>query len=142
MMYMLRDVDVNDATQFSNCGLVGPKGDWTPKKSWYYVSTLKRILAGTVYDGEMDAADPNVLIYKFKSTDKSSGVYALWAKTSENYVAHDFVLNLPQEATDATAIELTPGDSDGVERPLIVRDGGVTVDVTERPLFVRIDRTE
>src|SRR5690606_2117366 len=104
-MFMLRDVNPDDPTHFSTSGLVGPKGNWYPKKSWYYVSTLKKTLTNMVYAGEVKASDPNILIYKFKDVSGSKGAYAVWAKTTSNYTVNNFQLTLSGNPKSAKLVE-------------------------------------
>ncbi|MBC7913656.1 MAG: hypothetical protein H7Y07_05985, partial [Pyrinomonadaceae bacterium] len=80
--YMLRDVDPKSKIWYSSCGLMGPKGDWTPKKSWYYVYTMKNTLKNMKYAGEVLTNEPDLHIYKFKDTKTQQGVYAMWCGSS------------------------------------------------------------
>jgi hypothetical protein len=141
-MYMLRDEfepgHPNISIQFATSGLIGHKGDWTPKKSWYYVYTLKNTLTNMVYIGEQASSDPNVLIYKFKDVNSNKGAYVAWAKTSSGYQKQDLHINVPG-ATSATLIKMTPGDTDGVSSTLSVSGGKVSVDVSERPVFINVN---
>lgn len=139
-MYMLRDVDPNSATWYSTCGLVGPKGSWHPKKSWYYVSTLKNTLQNMVYAGEVTSADPNIIIYKFKSLTGNHGAYAVWAKTSSNYRVNDYKLKLPSSPSSASLVKMKAGDADGVRLPLVILEDSISFTVSERPVFVLVDK--
>ncbi len=139
IMFMLRDVNPEDSTQFSTCGLTAKKDDWTPKKSWYYVYTLKNTLTNMVYLGEETSADPNVLIYKFKDAVTSSGAYVLWAKTKKNYTVKNYKLKLKGAPKNATKIELEPGEINGKSSALAITNGQVSVDISERPVFVKVD---
>ncbi|MBL0740468.1 fibronectin type III domain-containing protein [Chryseolinea lacunae] len=139
MQYMLRDVNPNDATHFSTSGLVAQKNDWTPKKSWYYVYTLKNTLTGMVFLGEQATSDPNVLIYKFKSATGNNGAYVVWAKTRQNYTATGFSVSLSGSPTSATKVEMVPGDTDGVSSSLTITGGQVSINVSERPVFIKVN---
>jgi hypothetical protein len=138
-MYMLRDVDPKSGIWYSSCGLLGPKGDWTPKKSWYYVYTMKNILQDMYYDGEETAADPNVLIYKFKNRKSGQRVYAIWCKTSSNYISRNFKLSIGELKT-VEKIELIPGKTNGISAPLKTSQKSILLDVTERPTFIRLSK--
>lgn len=141
-MYMLRDVDTADATHYSTCGLVGPKGNWLPKKSWFYVSTLKNTLANMVYVGEVKSGNPNILIYKFKNVSNGNGAYAVWAKTSSNYTAYGYQLSLTGTPTSAKLVEMKPNDADGVQSNLTLSGNKVRINVSERPVFVLVDKIQ
>lgn len=135
-MYMSRDVDPNDATWFSTCGLMGPKGDFTPKKSWYYVYTLKNLLAGHRYTGAQQCADKNVLIYKFNNKKNNTETHVVWAKTSKNYIAQNIPVTLAPGAATAQIVNLLPGSTTGESQSITVKNGKVFVTVTEKPLFI------
>jgi len=139
MMYMLRDVKPDSPRWFNSCGLIGPKGVWTPKKSWYYVYTMRNTLKEMVFLGEEKSEDPNVLIYKFKSVNGSSGAYAVWAKTKSNYTVPAFKLSLEGAPGKVNLVELTEGETEGKKSPLSIKENMVTLNVTERPVFVLVD---
>ncbi|WP_257656782.1 hypothetical protein [Parapedobacter lycopersici] len=140
-MYMLRDVDPNNPQWFSTSGLVTQKGEWTPKKSWYYVYTMKNTLTNMQFAGEVKANDDNILIYKFKDTSSDRGVYAIWAKTSRGYTATNYVLPI-KGAKTAQAIEPTPNSTDGKHTTLAVANETVQINVSEKPLFISVDFIE
>lgn len=139
-MFMLRDVDPASATHYSTSGLVGPKGNWYPKTSWYYVSTMKNTLANMVFVGEANSGNPNVLIYKFKNLTTGNGAYAIWTKTSSNYCVNDYQLSLSGSPASAKLVEMKPGDADGVQSSLTISGNKVTVDVSERPAFILVNK--
>lgn len=134
-LYMSRDVNPNDATWFATCGIMGQKGDFTPKKSWYYVYTLKNILMNKRYAGQMQSPDPNILIYKFQNIANKDITYAVWAKTSKNYTVENFSLSVPS-SKQITQINLTPGSTTGQTSILTVRNGQVNIHVSEKPVFI------
>ena len=138
-MFMLRDVNSKDTTWFATCGLVGPKGDWKPKKSWYYVYTLKNTLKNMVYIGEEISDDPNILIYKFKNVRRKNGAYVVWSKTKENYEVKDYKLVLKGNPGSVKKIEMNIGNIQGKISDLTVKQGKVSFDVSERPLFITVD---
>ncbi|MDB5120324.1 MAG: hypothetical protein JWN56_1542 [Sphingobacteriales bacterium] len=137
-MYMFRDVDGASANWFASCGLVGPKGDWTPKKSWYYIYTLKNTLKNMVYSGEKPSGNRNVLIYKFKEADTQKQVYAVWARTSSAYNVKGFKIKLNDIFSTAQLISLIPGRIEGKVSTLNLKNNEVTVDVSERPVFIKL----
>ncbi|MCH5720418.1 hypothetical protein [Niabella hibiscisoli] len=138
-MYMLRDVNPDDKMQFASCGLVGPKGSWAPKKSWYYVATLKNMLTNMRFAGEVASADPNVLVYKFKDVKSSKGVYAVWAQTSNDYRVENFSIQLSGQSSSAEMVSLLTGSTSGERQLLTINGGKVAVAVSERPVFILVD---
>ncbi len=141
-MYMLRDVNPTDKTQFASSGLVGPKGDWTPKKSWYYVATLKNVLKNMRFLGEVKSSQPDVLVYKFKDIKSSRGVYAVWAKTSKDYKVENFPVRLSSKASTAHVISLLAGSTSGEQQLLTIHNGEIFTDVSERPVFITVDHID
>jgi hypothetical protein len=142
IQYMMRDNSSTDATWFASCGLVGPKGDWTPKKSYYYVYTLKNVLSGTRFLSKAATSSPNVYAYKFKATASSGGVYVLWCPTSNNTVVMSYQLALSGSPQTAEMVALTVGSTTGTAHALTISNGRVTVDISERPMFIRVDAIE
>jgi len=138
-MYMFRDVDGTSKEWFASCGLVGPKGDWTPKKSWYYVYTLKNTLKDMVFDGEKPSGNPNILIYKFKDAGTQKQVYAVWARTSSAYNIKGFKILLKDKFSKAELISLIPGKTNGQTSALVIKDNIITLNVSERPVFIKLD---
>lgn len=136
-MYMLRDVNAADPTQFSSSGLVAAKGSWKPKPSWYYIYTLKNRLAGMRYVGEQAAGNPHVMIYRFKRGVGGGGAYVAWCPTSDGTVESHY--ELPVAGTKATLVTLTDDQKDGTATPLTMQNGKVGVDVSERPVIVLTD---
>lgn len=141
-MYMLRDVDPNSTTKYNSCGLVGPKGNWTPKPSWYYVYTLRNRLSGMIYTGEQPSGNPDVWIYKFKELNGSRGGYVIWCPTSSGKTVSGYELSLAGSPAQADLVTMVNGDTDGVSENLIIANGSVTLDVSEKPVFVIVDDIE
>ncbi|MBV9469435.1 MAG: hypothetical protein JO316_01265 [Abitibacteriaceae bacterium] len=133
-MYMLRDVNPADPTQFSSSGLVGPKGDWTPRTSWYYVYTLKNRLKGMNFVNEQASGNPKVTVYHFKAARGPGEAYVLWCPTSDGSIVTDYAL--PVAFPQATLVSLTKGQTTGEAAPLAIQNGQVTVTVSERPIIV------
>lgn len=134
--FMFRDTDVNSTEKFDTSGLVLPKGDWTPKTSWFYISTMKNRLAGMRFSGEVDSGDPKVLVYKFRS-DKGTGAYAVWCPTASNTVVDNYQLKGLGSA--ATLVEFAKGEPKGKASPLTLNGGTATLKVSECPVLVLVD---
>jgi hypothetical protein len=136
--FMLRDTDNDGKGWFETCGLVHEKNDWSPKTSWYYTYTMKNILTGTYFAGEMNSFNEDVLLYKFQNEGADTTIYAIWAKTSDGTVIEDYKLNLVDGPTSITLWEMTGGSTDGIssELKLDPRTKQTEVEVSERPVFV------
>ncbi len=141
-MYMLRDINPQSSRWFTSCGLVGPKDDWSPKKSWYYVYTLKNSLTNMVYIGEEKSGDSNILIYKFKDVITGSGAYVVWSKTKVNYTIPLFELKLTGTAKRAQKVELIVGEIRGKQSQLSIQANSVTFQASERPVIILVDAIE
>ncbi|MFT4092163.1 MAG: hypothetical protein QM640_00895 [Niabella sp.] len=138
-MYISRDVDPNNKTWFSTSGLMAPKGDFTPKKSWYYVYTLKNTLKNMRYTGHQDTRDPNLLVYKFKDIASHKGVYVVWAKTSRDYKVPQFQLQISPKAKNAQITTMETGNTNGETQNLSINKHTVSIDVSEKPVFITVD---
>ncbi len=137
-LYMLRDVNADSATQYDSSGLTSEKGKHEPKRAWYYVATLRHILRGTRFECEVPSGDARVRIYQFRSDDASGRrVYAVWCPTSDQTQVSGFVLDAPN-ASAVTVTCLEPQSTSGKTSFVAVEHGKVTVDVSERPVFVAV----
>ncbi|MGK0363328.1 MAG: hypothetical protein ACI85O_000373 [Saprospiraceae bacterium] len=141
MLYELRD-----ACEGELCGLFQVSGlterDYSPRKSWYYVYTMKNVLSGYIYDGELSPCqetDCNVdcpRVYRFVNpNDSSDKIFALWSPTSCDKPAYNYALNL-EGANSATLIEMNAPSTVGVDSAL--SGSTVNIPITERPVFVRV----
>lgn len=137
-LYMLRDVDSDDPMYFATAGLVSEKGEWLPKKAWYYVYTMKNILKNMTYIGEEKSTDPKILVYKFINRENNQGAYAIWAKTSENYHT-TYELAIDTKAAEAVNIEPIVGETAGLKKQMQLKNSTVSLHVTEKPSFVLVD---
>ncbi len=138
-MFMLRDTNPNAWGRFQSSGLVGVKGDWTPKPSWYYVYTMKNRLTSMRYLDEQSSGNSNVMVYKFKNASGNNGAYVVWAPTSNNMIVNNYQLNLSGSPSSAQLVTMASGDTDGVETNLTISSGKVTVNVSERPIFIMVN---
>lgn len=138
-MYMMRDVDPNSTTWFGSSGLIAQKGDFTPKKSWYYVYTMKNVLSGMRYYGEQASGNSNILIYKFKELNSDKGVYVVWFKTSNNSSATNFSLAIPASNATASQVSLSNGSTTGTSQALSVQSSAVKINVSEKPIFIKVE---
>jgi len=139
-MFMLRDVNAADATQFSSSGLVTEKEHWEPKASWFYVHTLRDRLAGMRFAGEMASGNAAVRVYRFKSASGPGGAYVVWRPTSDGSTLARFTLKTGGGATVATLVTLVKGHPSGAATPLPLTGGRATLSVSERPVIVLVRR--
>lgn len=138
-MFMLRDVDSHVQWRFATCGLVEDWGNnYKPKKSWYYVYTMKETLKGRRFKREIPSGNPNVWIYEFANDNGDSSVYAVWCPTTQNQIENNYSLNLGSGAISATQVTLAVGDSNGVHTPLTISGNAVTINVTEKAQFIEV----
>ncbi len=136
-MYMLRDVNPTSTTKFNTSGLVGSASEnWAPKPSWYYVYTLKNRLEGMKFNQEISTGNQNIQIYKFINTEDSLSAYALWCPTSNQTTVEAYEFSLSPNETQARLIELTDGNINGTESLIEITNGKITLNISERPVFV------
>lgn len=138
-VYMLRDVNADSTTQYDTSGLTNEKAKGLqPKRAWYYVATLRQVLRGTRFEAEVPSGDARVRIYQFRTGDTPARrVYAVWCGTSDQTQVESFVLEVPG-ASQATLTLLDPGSATGRQMPVAVTNGKITVNVSERPIFVTV----
>lgn len=140
-VFMLRDVNSKGTNRFDTCGLTSDQASgYRPKPSWYYVYTLKTTLKGMRFAGEAPSQDARVRIYRFKRIGGPGGAFALWCPTSNGTAVDGYRFTLPQAATHATLVELHTGSIHGVTSDLRITSRRTTLRVTERPVFVVVDR--
>ena len=137
--FMLRDVNAENTVKFNSSGLTREK--WNrhePKRSWYYVATLRHILTGTRFEKQVPSGDERVHIYRFRSANVPGRfVCAVWCPTSSQEQVEGYRLAMPG-ASAARLMTLEPESTTGGERRLTVEGGHVTIDVSERPVFVAV----
>ncbi len=138
-MYMLRDVDPHDPTQYSTSGLTECQdSSWRPKASWFYVSALRNRLWGMVYDQEVEIKGQKVKAYRFTMPNGRQSAYVLWSPTSEAVELNGVQLPLLEGEKKAGLVRMKKGDVDGQWSDLTVLDGQVMVDVGERPVIIMV----
>jgi hypothetical protein len=138
-MYMLRDVDPNSSTKFNNSGLISSMATgWIPKASWYYVYTMRNMLTGMRFHQEIESGNPNVFVYKFQNDDASLAAYAVWCPTGNQTTVEDYQLEILPIETTAMLVELEKGSIVGNQQPLTITGDKVTIQVSERPVFVMV----
>lgn len=136
-MFMLRDVDPSSGFVYATSGLTrGIKQKHRPKKAWFYVSGMRRILRKTRFAAEVDSGNPGVRIYRFDGDGRS--VFAAWCPTSKALRVPDFAL--PVAAEGAERFDLEAGHPEGRKGVLEIRNGRPRFEVTERPTFIVVPK--
>ncbi|MEO8876705.1 MAG: hypothetical protein ABI461_14025 [Polyangiaceae bacterium] len=138
-LFELDDTGPVAAGTFVTCGLKTAPKPGTRKPSWYFVATFRARLATMTYVGEQTSGDPNVMIYEFRDTISGGGALVIWAPTSDATVVAGYTLSLPNGAKTAKSVTLADQQQNGVEAPLTVAAGKVTLDVSETPTIVLVD---
>lgn len=138
--YMLRDVTPGSKTMFDTSGLVTEKGKWEPKPSFYFVSAMRQSLKNMFYDSDVASGKANVLISRFRDRDSYKGAYVLWCPTSDGTEVKDYQLKLLKGATKARLVVPEDGSMTGIETQLEVKNGRVSVNVSETPVFVLFEQ--
>jgi len=103
------------------------------KDSYYHIFTLNRILRDCAFAEFVPSGNANVNIYRYV-TDEGKSRYALWCHTSDNVRVPGLELAVTGE--EYTLVTPAYNECLGVRTPLTVKDGKVTVDVSEQPVFV------
>jgi hypothetical protein len=79
-----------------------------------------------------------VRIYRFGGGGPPGrSVYAVWCPTGNQEEVAGYRLDVPG-ASEAKLMTLEPESTTGGEQRLTVGDGHVTIDVSERPVFVAV----
>ncbi|HWK56122.1 MAG TPA: hypothetical protein VNQ80_02215 [Parapedobacter sp.] len=142
-MFMLVDPSQNYiSTQFGTSGLLDRTLAFSKKTSWYYVHQFRDALTGLYFVGEEKSDNPDLRIYKFIDPETKIGCYAVWMATSTNATEKAFVLPLDAGATEATLIQLRSDDKSPSADKLSINNNSVTVDVSEKPIFISVNKID
>lgn len=142
--FMIRDAGNAGSGRFETCGMIGSTdGSGANKKpSWYYVGTMNHWLKTTKFEKALDAGISYMMAYQFKEKDNNDRAIAVWNTTSNNKVVNDYQLTLPEGANYAYAVTMEDMEATGVVESLPIINGKVSVDVSEKPIFVLARSTE
>lgn len=141
MMFLANDIKGYTLGVYGSCGFFTVDGEYKP--SWYYVKTMKTALAGMVFDTESPSGDKDVRIYRYKDRNTGKLAYALWCPTSDGTRKDRYLLRLDYPSVrEVLRITLEDKKDFGVKEVLPVKDGVVEVAVSERPVFIVVDRPE
>jgi hypothetical protein len=136
-LFELDDTGPDASGVFVTCGLQTSTG--TKKPSYFFVATLRTRLGTMAYSAEQASGNPNVMIYKFADTASGGGALVVWSPTSSANVVSNVSLALPSAAKTATSVTLADQQMNGIEAPLTITGGNVSLDVSETPTIVLVD---
>jgi hypothetical protein len=132
--FMLRDVKTGGGGAFETCGLVTEKGQWKPKPSYYAATTLKAALAGTRFERDIPTGKPDVQAMLFSGNNRN--VTAVWSGTDTDKTIMGVNIPAPMGAKTATLIRYKTGSVTGVTEALPLKNGIVTLTISEKPVFI------
>ncbi len=132
-MFLFRDDKSDGSGVFETCGMVTEKGQWRPKPSYYYLSTLKRRLTGMRYTGDISSGRKDVVIYRFAAPNGRSA-FVIWRPTSDG--GRGVIVTVPTGWRGATRIDFENGSLDGVSSPANLKRGAVTLEASEKPVIL------
>lgn len=147
MQFCIRDTDTDSKNPitFESSGLVRDReNNHAPKKSYYYVYTMKENLRGTKFDrDDSENYSNNIRVYRFRNSESGEYVYAIWSPTSENRQLNNVRIDLPPNTSQATVVTSEVGDINGVRTSLSIQSdasGKFTIvpSISERPVYLRL----
>jgi hypothetical protein len=103
------------------------------KDSFYYVYTLKEIISDCYFDSELETENVNVKIFKYV-TDEGKSKYALWCVTSDGTKVPSLKFRIPEG--EYKLVQMVFESVLGKQSDLEYKDGYVSVNVSENPIFV------
>lgn len=133
--FMMPDSGSGGSGRFESCGMI-EMGTKERKPSWYYVGTMNYWLETTKFENELETGKDDMLAYQFKEKDTEDRAIAIWCTTSNNQVVDGYELTLPEGTNYAYVVSLEDKAKTGVVESLTITDGKVSVDVSEKPIFV------
>lgn len=138
-LFELDDTGPDASDVFVTCGLQTADKPPVKKPSYFFVATVRARLGSMSYASEQTSGNSKVVIYAFKDTASAGGALVVWSPTSSANVVSQYSLALPGAATAARAVTLADHQMNGVEAPLTITGGHVTLDVSETPTIVLVD---
>ena len=124
---------------YYNSGLVTQKGSWNKKLAWYYTSCMRNQLRDTYFAADMTDDEVKKYFFIGSQTEKNNtpaSVYCLWLPTNTGKVIRDYKLSVPE---GSKLLLTVPGEyAEGKKQYLQEKDGFVTLDVSETPVFLSI----
>lgn len=137
-VYFFADLNALNPNKFNSSGLVNEKWyGYQPKTSWYYIYAMKKALRGYRFGKEIASKNSSINVYRFDNDSTSTSIYVAWCNTSIDKKVNNFNINM-DGALGATLLELNKKDTVCTETGLQLNaNGDVTVNLSERPLFIR-----
>ena len=149
-MFMLANSADDSWNKFATSGLTNCGGspacgsNYSPKKSWYMLSTMHSLLNNTRLAGDVSPAGAGThRVARFTRDSANNGdgptaVYAAWfgTKTSATTTATIDVSADAKSGQSAVLVRLTGNSTTGLQTALPISAGKVTVEISEMPTFV------
>lgn len=136
-MYMSRDVNHEGSRKYSSSGLTREKwNNHSPKKSFYYVAGLRRILGNFQFAEEIPTGDSRVNLYKFNHLNGDSIAYAVWCNTSEALELSQFQIPVAGKSP-ARLYQLQNDQIAPRDLALPLSNDSAHIDIGERPVFIK-----
>lgn len=137
-MFLANDLRNYPHGVYGSCGFITIDDEFKP--SWYYVKTLKTALTGMLFYDEYPSGNETVWIYRYCHPETGKGAYVLWCPTSDGTTADKYKLRLSNNPVSVTQISLMDKMEFGQKTALSVDKQTVTVDVSERPVIILVDK--
>ena len=134
-MYMLRDVAVDRGRLYQSSGLLRKvNGEWKPKASWYYMSTLSSVMKDFYFS--QDRSRNGVKIYDYVSGDAKKTITVIWSPTSSDKRIKGYKLPVNTRERVVNITRFSSTEPNGTKKALSVKGGEVILEVNESPTFV------
>lgn len=137
-VFMLRDVNAPNPNKYNSSGLTQEKwNQHQAKKSYFYISGMRRILKDYFFEGELKLANDELRAYRFRHRDTDSLCYAIWSATSEAKLIPNY--RFPVEGFGRALVAEAQSDTiaPSLSQVAISRDS-VSIQISETPLFLKL----
>ncbi|MBR0140735.1 MAG: hypothetical protein IJM19_00625 [Ruminococcus sp.] len=123
---------------YYNSGLVTQKGSWKKKKAWYYLSCMTSVLKNADFVSENNSDGVN--IWEFKDRITGDTIKAVWSPTNEDKIIKNYKLSCGDKSN---AYLTCPSEfADGTTEKLNIKDGKISLDVSETPVYITFSDSE
>lgn len=119
---------------YADSGLVTEKGKWNKKLAWYYVSCMTTVLENADFLSE--STEDGICCETFKDRTNGNIIYCLWSPTSDGTTIPGSSLSVGN--ADHAYLTVPGTYAEGVTSALEIRNGNVSVDISETPVFVTV----
>ncbi len=123
---------------YYNSGLVTQKGSWKKKKAWYYLSCMTSVLKNADFVSENNLNGVN--IWEFKDRLTGDIIKAVWSPTNEDKIIKNYSLS-----SDGNSVAYITSPSEfagGTTEKLNVKDGKISLDISETPVYITLSDKE